>query len=350
MKLFLKGFRFILSTTVVKNTTLGVETELLLPSGKIPIVLYAPKGKEKGLVITFTGFSMSGYKDKRIAVVNNALCKMGYRVLTPQIQTIDSLLIHPKSIDEVKEVIQSILADPTLNPNKFTPAVLAPSFTAGIAALAIAEMPANTVSSLCLLGSFSDFESTIQFALHNDKNEDDYGMHILMKNFMKYEIGNNPELEELVQTALEDNGLNRTNPLLPNLLSKANPKTSELYKELRNNHAFRKETIMNAWTKIPDFAVWKNRLDLAIHAGKITCPVAIIHGKDDNVIPSNQSVLMHSLIKERNPNVHLEISNLIDHGDLKVSFKIFGEIANLAKAFGYFIVNIPQKQTPIAKK
>jgi hypothetical protein len=61
-------------------------------------------------------------------------------------------------------------------------------------------------------------------------------------------------------------------------------------------------------------------------------------------------VLLYSLIKERNPNAHLEISNLIDHGDLKVSFKIFREIVNLAKAFGHFIVNIPQKQAPSAKK
>ena len=32
----------------------------------------------------------------------------------------------------------------------------------------------------------ADFETTIEFALTNEKNEDDYGMHILMKNFLKY--------------------------------------------------------------------------------------------------------------------------------------------------------------------
>lgn len=350
MKLFFKGFRFILNTTLFKNAALGVETELRLPNGITPVILYAPKTEEKGLVITFTGFSISGYKDERIAVVNNALCKMGFRVITAKIHTIDSLLIHPMGIDEVKLVIQSILSDPTLNPNKFCPAVLAPSFTAGIAALAIAEMPANTVSSLCLLGSFSDFETTIQFALTNEKNTDDYGMHILMKNFLKYELGENPELEELVQTALEDNGLKRAAPLLPALLAKANPQTRELYQKLRNDNEYRSTVIMNAWAKIPDFASWKNRLDLAQHANKITCPVSIIHGKDDDVIPSNQSVLLHSLISENNKNVNLELSNLLDHGDMKVSYKIFGEIAHLAKAFGHFIENIPKLQAPMAKK
>lgn len=350
MKLFLTGFRFILNTTLFKNASLGVETELRLPSGKTPIILYTPTTKEKGLVITFTGFSINGYKDARIAVVNNALSKMGFRVITAKIHTIDSLLIHPMGIDEVKEVIQSILSDPTLNPNKFCPAVLAPSFTAGIAALAIAEMPANTVSSLCLLGSFSDFETTIQFALTNEKNTDNYGMHILMKNFLKYELGENPELEELVQTALEDNGLKRAVPLLPAMLANAKPHTRELYQKLSKDNEFRCQVIMNAWTKIPDFATWKNRLDLALHASKITCPVSIIHGKDDDVIPSQQSVLLHALINENNKMVNLELSNLLDHGDMKISGKIFGEIVNLAKAFSHFIDNVPKWQTPIAKK
>jgi pimeloyl-ACP methyl ester carboxylesterase len=340
LKLFLDGFRFIIYTSLVKNTAFGEETELALPTSKTPIILYTPNQKEKGLILTFTGFALSGYKDKRMAVVNNAFRKMGYRVITPKIETIDSLLIDPKGIEEVKEVIQGILADPILNPNKFRPAIFAPSFTAGIAALAIAEMPVNTVSSLCLLGGFSDFESTIQFALTNEKNVDDYGMHILMKNFLKYEIGENTELEDLVQTALEDNGLKRAKPLLPDLLAKTSPQTVELYKKLRYDTAYRSEVIMRAWTKIPDFNIWKNRLDLSIHARKITCPVAIIHGKDDNVIPSNQSVLLHSLIKENNPNVHLELSNLLDHGDLKLGFEIFAEIVHLAKAFDYFISNV----------
>lgn len=337
MKSFLDGLKFIVNTSLRKDTSLGVETELLLPKGKTPVIVYTPIGEEKGLIITFTGFSVSGYKDYRIAVVNNAFRKMGYRVITPKIQTIDSLLIHPSGIDEVKEVIQSILADPILNPNKFIPAAFAPSFTAVIVTLAIAELPANTVSSLCLLGSFSDFESTIQFALTNEKNMDDYGMHILMKNFLKYEIGHNPELEELVQTALEDNGLKRPIPLLPSVLAKSKPTTVELYKKLRYDTQYRSKVIMSAWTKIPDFDSWKHRLDLSLHAHKITCRVAIIHGKDDNVIPASQSVLLHGLLKENNKEVHLELSDLLDHGDLKLSFKIFGEIINLAKAFNFFM-------------
>jgi hypothetical protein len=35
---------------------------------------------------------------------------------------------------------------------------------------------------------------------------------------------------------------------------------------------------------------------------------------------------------------------------MKVSYKIFGEIAHLAKAFGHFIENIPKLQAPMAKK
>ncbi|MFY8108495.1 MAG: alpha/beta hydrolase family protein [Bacteroidia bacterium] len=336
MKLISEGFQFILNTSLFKNSEFDSETEINLPGGKTPILLFTPSKKEKGLIISFTGFSMSGYKDRRIAIVNNAFCKMGYRVITPKIDTIDALMIHPKAIDEVKELIQVVINDPILNPNKYLPAVFAPSFTAGITALAVAEMPANSVSSMCLLGGFCDFETTIQFALTNEENMDDYGMHVLMKNFLKYEIGENPEIENLVQTALEDNGLKRTIPLLPEQKAKSKPENVELYQKLVNETAFRKDVIMRAWTKIPDFSNWKNRLDLAIYAHKITCPVAIIHGKNDNVIPSSQSIQLHSIIKNNNKNVHLELSNLLDHGDLKISHKILVEITNLAKAFNFF--------------
>ncbi len=340
MKIFLDGLKFIVYTSVIKDSTAGVAKELSLPKGKTPVLVYAPTRKEKGLILTFTGFSMSGYQDKRMMILNNAFMKMGYRVITPKIDTIDALTIHPSAVDEIKAAIQGITADPELNPNKFTPAVFAPSFTAGIAALAIAELPVNAVSSLCLLGTYSDFETTIQFALTNEQNMDDYGMHILMKNFLKHEIGDQPKLEELVQTALEDNGLKRQTPLLPGLLAKLDQETFDLYQKLRHNTNFRKEMIVRAWTKIPDFSVWENRLDVAKHAHKITCPVVIIHGKEDNVIPSSQSVLLYDLLQKHNQKVHLEISNLLDHGDLKIGFHIFSEIANLSKAFKIFMDNI----------
>jgi len=337
---FLAGLRFIINTSLLKNNSKGEELELSLSNGKTPIILYTPNQKEKGLIISLTGFSMSGYQDKRIAVVNNAFAKMGYRVITPKINTIDALLIHPSGIDEMKDVIAQITADQLLNPNKFCPAVFAPSFTAGIAALAIAEMPENSVSSFCLIGSFCDFESTIEFALTNEKNTDDYGMHIIMKNFLKYEVGNNPGLETLIQTALEDNGLKRQVPLLPSILAQTDFATVDLYNKLRYNIEFRKDMMMKAWTKIPDFTIWKNRLDLSKHAHKITCPITIIHGKEDVVIPSSESILLNSLLKNHNQKVHLTLSNLLDHGDIKVGFDIFSEINKLAKAFNFFMANI----------
>ena len=162
----------------------------------------------------------------------------------------------------------------------------------------------------------------------------------LLKNFLKYEIGNNPQLEALIHTALEDNGLRREIPLLPGLLEQTDIETVELYKKLRFNKEFRREMIMRAWTKIPDFDIWKDRLDVSKHAYKITCPVAIIHGKDDVVIPSSESVLMHSLMKNYNHRIHLELSNLLDHGDMKIGFSILRDISKLAKAFGYFLENV----------
>jgi pimeloyl-ACP methyl ester carboxylesterase len=337
MTLLSNGLKFIIYTSLLKDTTLGIEKKLVLSIDEVPVLLTTPNTKEKGLIISFTGFALAGYKDKRMAAVNNAFGKLGYRVITPQIKEIDLLLINPDSIDEIKEVIIGILNDPILNPNKFVPAVFAPSFTAGIAALAIAEMPKNTVSSLCLMGSFCNFESTIEFAIANEANVDDYGMHIIMKNFLKYALGNNLALAEILQVALTDNGLKRQIPELPMIIAQTDTDTTILYKRLVTDGKYRKELTMDALNKIPDSATWKNKLDLSKHASKISCPVTIIHGKDDNVIPAAESILLNSLILKKNKNVHLELSGLLDHGNVQFSFSVFKEVANMAKAINYFL-------------
>jgi pimeloyl-ACP methyl ester carboxylesterase len=337
----LKGLQFMAYTSLLKNETLGIATTLDMPQGVGNAFVYEPKGKEKGLIITLTGFAMNGYRDKRIAVVNNAFTKMGYRVITPQIKTIDQLLIHPTAIDELKEAITSIVADPILNPLQLQPAIFAPSFTAGIAAIAVSELPPNTVSALCLLGTFSDFKTTIQFALTNPNNADDYGMHILLKNFLKYDITDDTHIIEIIDTALADNGLKRKPALLPGLLERTPAASRALYQKILSDVAYREELILRAWTNIPGFDQWQYRLDLAKHAHKISCKVALIHGAADAVIPAEQSVLLYNLLQANNPQVHLVLSNLLDHGDLKITFKIFSEVAQLARAFAFFINETP---------
>lgn len=337
MMLFSGGLKFIIYTSLLKDTKLGEEKKLALPADDIPLLLSIPKTKEKGLIITFTGFALAGYKDKRMAAVNNAFQKLGYRVITPQIKEIDALLINPQSIDQIKEVIIGIKNDPILNPNQFMPAIFAPSFTAGIAALAIAEMPENTVSSLCMLGGFCNLESTIDFAISNNEPEDDYGMHVIMKNFLKYSMGINPPLEKILQTAIEDNGLNRPIPELPNVKEQSDLETQNLYKKLTTNAAYRKEMIKDSWNKIPDSETWKNRLDLSIHASKISCSVTIIHGKNDQVISPTESILLNKLLIGKNKNVHLELSDLLDHGNIQYGLSVFKEVANMIKAMNYFL-------------
>jgi hypothetical protein len=347
MNLLSEGLRFIIHTSLRKDSTEGAEKKLVLSSGKVHLIEYVPQKAEKGLIITFTGFSVNGYRDKRMVVVNNAFRQLGYRVITPQIKEIDLLLINPKSIDEVRAVIMGIMNDSKLNPNGFRPAIFAPSFTAGIAALAIADMPGNTISSLCMLGSFCNLESSIEFVMTNDETVDDYGMHILMKNFLKYSIGAHPKLEEMVQAAIEDNGFKRAIPALPRVIAQSDTATIDLYKKLTKDGAYRREVIMDAWHKIPDSTVWKERLDLSKHAAKITCPVTIIHGKDDNVIPSSQSILLYALLKEKNKHVHLELSELLDHGDMQFRFSIIKQIASMAKAINYFLFNTKYAESSI---
>lgn len=333
----LRGLKFILYSSLFKDETLGIEQVFKIENSEFSALLYVPQKEEKGLIVSLSGFSVNGFRDKRIAVINNTFKRLGYRVITPQLKTIDKLLIHPKAIDELKDVLTFLLSDPNLNPKGFRLAIFAPSFTAGIAALALAEMPKNTAYSFCFLGGFTDFETTIQFAMSNPNQADDYGMHILLKNFLRYEVGENEELEKLVQTAIEDNGFRRKVPQLKDVLSSVNQENKQLYLKLISDANYRRKLILSALRKIPDFERWKSRLDLAQHAHKISCKVSIIHGAGDEVIPPSQSVLFHSILKQTNAEVRLELTHLLDHGDVKISYRIVSQVIKLARAFEFFL-------------
>lgn len=338
MRTLLNGFSFVIRTGLAKNPKAGAAYELKLPDDStIPCRVYHPQKSLKGLIVSLTGFSVKGYEDNRIAVVNNAFAALGFMVITPQIKTIDALHIHPEAVGEVEVAIKAIKSDTTLNPMGLKPALFAPSFTAGIAAIAATKLPADTLSAMCLLGAYCEFETTILFALANVANEDDYGMHILLKNFMKYSIGHQPGMETLVQTALEDNGLKRTKPHLPEMLKDAKPDDAAQYLTFINEAKSRKEMLEQAFASIPDFENWRHSLDLSKHAHEIKCPVVIIHGKDDIVIPAEQSKMLFAILEKENPKNKLVVSSLLSHGDPKLTLEIFKEVVVLSRAFGSFI-------------
>jgi hypothetical protein len=338
MKIFSEGLQFIYYSSIKKNTDAGDEKKLKLASATIPILYYEAAKEPLGIIITFTGFSVNGYKDKRMIAVSRAFQKLGYTVISPQIKKIDQLLIDPNSVLEIQEVISAIAKDEKLNPRRLKPAVFAPSYTAGMCALAIANLPHQIVSSLCLLGTYCSIEKSMKFVLSSTSEVDDYGMHILMKNFLSYAIDKQVDLSVIIQTAIEDNGFKRPIPALPRVMLQANPAATSLYKQLIQDPSLRTNLLLQAWNNMPDASRWKEQLDVASHASKLALPITIIHGKEDNVIASSESVSLYHLLKEKNKHLLLNLTSLLDHGDLKIGWNLMKEVFNLSKSINHFLL------------
>ena len=338
MKLVSEGLKFVYYSSLKKDDIVGDEKKMSLSSGKIPILHYPAPEKPLGIIITFTGFSVNGYKDKRMIAVSRAFQKLGYTVITPQIKIIDQLMIHPDSVCEIGDVITAIANDAKLNPYSMKPAVFAPSYTAGMCALAIANLPSPIVSSLCLLGTFFSIQNSMNFVLSTNSKVDDYGMHILMKNFLSYAIENHLDLSNIIQAAIEDNGFKRAIPALPRVIVQANPAAAELYRKLIKDASFRREMLLKAWSAMPNAEDWKEKLDVASHASRLFLPITIIHGKEDIVIASSESVALNDLLKQKNKNIHLNLTSLLDHGDLKIGWNLVKEVLNLSTAINHFLL------------
>lgn len=332
------GYRFLLSHFFPGFRKIRISQQSIILSNEIyPALVYEPPGNCSHTIITFSGFSVHGYRDKRLAAVSRAFVRQGFRVVTPCVSDIDQLLIHPATIDKFAALIQTIFADENLNPAKQPLGIFAASYSGGIAMLAAAR--ANIVScvkAICLLGAFSHFKNVLQFVIEQE-GVDVYARYILLRNFLQQSQCHDDAIVELLNVAIQDNGFKRSSPRLPEHLQSASTETANFFMQLMQDASFRSELSYKAFEEIDQRERWMDHFDLTNKLDDINFSVSLIHGHNDQVIPSDESVRLHEALRQLGKNSHLILTKLLDHGDLILSRELGTEAKKLASGFGFFI-------------
>jgi dienelactone hydrolase len=320
-----------------------------IDSRSVNVDVYEPHIKAKGTIVVFHGMSPFGKNDPRIVCFCQALCQVGFRVISPDIQSIRDLKIEAQQIKLVADILNSITRKSSLSSTGKV-SVLAPSFSGAMCLAAAAdERIKDRIISICAIGAFTEVDSVMNFLLTDDR-ADPYGQYIVLKKIipmvMESKINENClVIQQALDAAIQDN-INETSLL--DVEMKAVPGSSialgqcigdmsanevELIRRVLEDASYREHLFSKAKRPLSDEL---EALDIVSQIDELSAKVLLLHGKQDNVIPSSQSELLYQKLKSKKKDVDLVVTPFISHGDTSFSLRQLPDVWRIVKGFSFF--------------
>ncbi|MDF3820413.1 alpha/beta hydrolase [Leptospira sp. 96542] len=312
------------------------QREIYLPSGTRAFHFF-PLGKNPnslpGIYIQH-GMSVMGIDDPRIIDLSINFAHCNFSVILPELNEVKGLLIDPKTISHIQNLIFEI---PTVkhlyNGEQF--GYLSASFSGGMGLIAASRNTARSnLKSMMLIGSYCDFNDTVKFVFQN-YDKDTYGVLVVLYNmFRRLSPDLNNELEHVFYEAALDNGLRRPEPLAPKLLAKTSKNAQNFFKEFESSESFRKKLGDDILGVVGDLPT---QLSPFYQIKSLKSPVSLLHGADDPVISPLESGKLAQIFEMLDITYTFRTSTALTHGDsLPLHSQIFG-VPALLETFGCFI-------------
>lgn len=335
MKSIWRSLRFLAASQLKLRAERDLQVRTYSTSaGPVICDVYRP-ARSRGRIVTINGFAPLGSRDPRIINVNEALVYAGFTVVSPTIPEICEFKIDPGHVKLIDTLLCDIASDESLGEDHSV-SVLAPSFSGSLCMLSAFQNPNPAhLKAVCMIGSYADAESTLG-TVFLDPAVDEYGRLILLKNFIHWSLGRIPGMQKALRTLLHDNYFQPPVPAYPAHARTLQPSTRRVLERLRTQEAFR--TLQ--WKRILQGAsrarTTLSRLCLLKNARRVTTAVTLIHGQKDNVVPSEQSRILHNALLGHGINSSLVITPLLSHGDSRITISEAPALVDLCRGFAHF--------------
>ncbi|HMU64783.1 MAG: hypothetical protein U1E82_02680 [Nitrosomonas sp.] len=332
------GYRFLLRRYLPQWVRINILQQPISTRYEMhPALVYEPPGDSIHTIIAFPGLSVHGYRDHRMDAVARAFSYLGFRVIIPCVSDIEQLIIHPSTISKFAALIEAIATHSELNPNHRQLGIFSASYSGGVALLAASHPQISSfIKAMCLIGTFADFRNVIRFVLDQEEI-DEYARFILLRNLLSQSSYRNPEVIQLFDIAVADNGFKKKKPLLPYSLQNTSKEATHFFCQLLEDTFFRRQVTQSALEEIDRREHWLNRFDLDQQLTHIDFSISLIHGYHDQVIPSHESIFLHKRLAQLGKKSHLILTSLLDHGDFVLNKNFFVETDKLAQGLGFFV-------------
>lgn len=304
--------------------------DLQVPSryGALRSRLYQPTTGSRRTVILTAGVHAEGIDEPRLVKLARDFAATGITVLTPELPDLLEYRITPRLPDMLEDVVAWTAADPALAPDRRV-GLVGISFSGGLSVVAAGRKRiAQDVAFVVSFGGHGDLGRTLQYlctGMQPDggyRQPHDYGVVIILLN----------GTDRLVPAS-------DVEPLRRAIRVFLQASHVDMVDHTRAQGIFRQAIDLEPTLKEPARTLlhYVNTRDVA-HLGPVllphvesvttdpnlsaerspapAAPVFLLHGSDDNVIPSVESALLARALEAQGASVHLLRSSLITHAEL----------------------------------
>lgn len=319
----------------------GIERREVTVRGRggdvFPAWVYTFPGHAYGSVLVAPGLHFAGPRDPRFDRFCRILARSGLVVLAPFLPSYTALEVKPTAVRELEAAFDALLELPGR-----------PSGPPGLFSISFGSMPAlrlagargGELGSAVVFGGFASFRRTLRFALagepERERKNDPLNAPVVMLNLLPHVSPTvAPRDRELLVAAwlrycAQTWGKEETKreevyvPAAERVAAELPEPLRELFLVSCRARPGVEAVAEAALARSGDAFDW---IDPLPHLGEVACPVILVHGREDDVIPFEESEALAEGLRARGATVTLHLTGMYGH----TKKKSLGELAREAR-------------------
>jgi dienelactone hydrolase len=302
--------------------------------GDVPAQFYRPDGRFSRSVLLIPGIHSMGIKEPRLTALANDLAGSGVMVMTLALPDLQHYQLTIKSTDVIEDAVRWMAQRPDLAPDGRV-GVIGISFAGGLSLVA-AGRPSirDKVAYVVSFGGHADLPRVLRYLATGEEVSlpgittvppHDYGVAVLLYEFAGQGMVPADQVAALrkgVETFLYASQLtlvdmNEANATFQQArdYAKTLPEPARTYMTYVNDRNVKK--LGPALVPyLNESGVDSPTLSAARAASVPSAPVFLLHGSEDSVIPTVESMLLADYLRSKGVEVHLLVSELITHAEV----------------------------------
>lgn len=286
-----------------------------------PAWVYRCPGRAHGSVLVAPGLHFAGPSDPRFDRFCRILSRSGLVVLAPFLPSYTAFEVRPSAVTELEESFDALLSLP--GRPQTAPGLFSISF-GSMPALRLAGRRGREISRTVVFGGFESFRRTLRFALAGDRDRlnDPLNSPVVMLNLL-------PHLSPPLAPQAREQVVAAFHRYCRATWGKQESKRPEVYGKAAEAiaaelpEALRELFLVScrarpgveplaeaALARSGDAFGWVDPLP---HLARVVCPVVLVHGREDDVIPFEESEALARGLSDRGVDVALHLTGIYGH-------------------------------------
>ena len=283
--------------------------------GPFDAFLYEPRGKPKGALFLQAGLHYLGPMDHRLDRFLAILADIGFVAFAPMLPDFRRLWMDRRQIDDCHAALRTFVSLPEY-PTAFKPGMFSISF-GSYPTLHVAAREGEEIGGVVVFGGFGDFADTVRFALRGDESRphDPLNKPAIFLNLFDYlDLPESPRSREALRRGwlsfvrstwgrpyMREPSYHQ--PVVRRISERLPEDARDLFEKVLGVRPGGPEllepALARATDRLPHF-------DMAEACAAIRVPVTLTHGRDDDVIPYEESLRLADMMgPDADAQVHL---------------------------------------------